>query len=458
MHTFQDGQVNDDTESMSTSDDEEGAQDELERAKKFAALLKKDGSSSVPAAGAHQLSDSLAELNMDAYDDENDADEDMTRIMGAGNPGMAFYANPEDDPYLTTGLSDSEDELEYRETDLLIAAARNEDDVSHLEVWVYEEGDKENPDGNVYVHHSLLLPAFPLCLAWGPCNPRSGTVGGNYIAVGSFEPGIEIWDMDVVDAVEPLATLGGADYEAARELEAKKMKKKKKSKNLSLPEIPTKPGSHTDAVLGLAWNQEYCNVLASGSADRTVKVWDVATQQATHTLLHHSDKVQSVRWKPVDASLLLSGGFDKQLFLSDLRAPDGAASKWAIGSDVESLAWNPHDPNIFAVSSEDGLVIMFDTRKNSPIASFQAHKKAVTSVSFCPCMSGVLVTASTDGKAKLWKANDQGTSFNETACQKMGVGSIFSAEYCRDSPMLLAVGGAEGTCAVWDTKYAFDVS
>ena len=473
-----------DADMMGTSDpdsnpdsDSDSEMDDVARARKFAAMLKEDAKVAAKSSkvgrgqgqgskGAQQISDSLAELNMDAYDDDDGDDEDMNRILGGGNPGMAYYADPNDDPYLNKGKggeSESEDELAYKETDLLIAAARNEEDISHLEIWVYEEGDETNPDGNIYVHHSLLLPAFPLCLAWGPCDPASGSVGGNFMAVGSFEPGIEIWNLDVVDAVEPVVTLGGADYEAARQIQLDALTKKKGKKKGKggkgadeVPEVPVLPGSHADAVLGLAWNQEYCNVLASGSADRTVKIWDVATQQATLTLTLHVDKVQAVKWRPVEASLLLSGGFDRRLFLSDLRAPDAKASSWKVGSDVEALAWNPHDPNTFAVSTEDGKVSIFDTRNKAVIEAFQAHKKAVTSVSFCPCLDGVIVTGSTDGKAKIWKRGDAGKTFAEVASGKMGVGSIFSAEYCRDAPMLVAVGGAEGTCSVWDTRWAFE--
>jgi hypothetical protein len=42
------------------------------------------------------------------------------------------------------------------------------------QVWVYEEADERGP-ANLYVHHSLLLPAFPLALTWLDCDP-SGRV------------------------------------------------------------------------------------------------------------------------------------------------------------------------------------------------------------------------------------------------------------------------------------------
>ena len=56
---------------------------------------------------------------------------------------------------------------------------------------------------------------------------------------------------------------------------------------------PLREGSHEEAVLGLSWNREFRNVLASASADTTIKVWDVAVQKCEHTLTHHSGKVQA---------------------------------------------------------------------------------------------------------------------------------------------------------------------
>jgi WD40 repeat protein len=52
-------------------------------------------------------------------------------------------------------------------------------------------------------------------------------------------------------------------------------------------------------------------VLASGSADCTVKLWDVSTQQCSATLNHHADKVQSLAWHPTEAAVLATASYDK---------------------------------------------------------------------------------------------------------------------------------------------------
>ena len=155
-----------------------------------------------------------------------------------------------------------------------------EDEFSHLEVQVFSE------EGNLFVHHDITLPDFPLSLAWMDCPPFQTADGsqssvGNYIAVGTFSPAIEIWNLDVLDPLEPTAILGGENPE----MQAGKKGKKSKKMSAFLP------GSHEAAVMGLSWNSTYRQALASGSADTTVKIWDVTTQTCSHTFTHHTDKV-----------------------------------------------------------------------------------------------------------------------------------------------------------------------
>lgn len=65
------------------------------------------------------------------------------------------------------------------------------------------------------------------------------------------------------------------------------------------------------------FQQEY---LLSGSADHTVRIWDLDDMgcKATYRDLHN-DKVQAVRFNRVNEQLFMSGGYDGRLNVVDIR-------------------------------------------------------------------------------------------------------------------------------------------
>lgn len=232
-----------------------------------------------------------------------------------------------------------------------------------MEVNVYEQ-----KTGNLFVHHDIPLPAFPLCLAHGDISP-AGTAG-NFCAVGTFGPGIEIWNLDVLNALEPSCVLGGEDTTMADEIMRHSMmnvtKKNNSKLNISQHKPGLKPGSHKDAVMALSWNKVHRQVIASGSADCTVKLWDVTKPDTcAGTFTHHRDKVQSVLWHPQEGTLLATGSYDKTVALVDARAPDDNVKRVKIPADCEALAWDPFNPQCLTVASEDGTISCWDVRKFS---------------------------------------------------------------------------------------------
>jgi WD40 repeat protein len=58
------------------------------------------------------------------------------------------------------------------------------------------------------------------------------------------------------------------------------------------------------------------SILASGSSDKTVRLWDAATGAHLHTLERHADAIMSVAFSP-DGSILASGSSDKTVRLWD---------------------------------------------------------------------------------------------------------------------------------------------
>lgn len=398
--------------------------------------------------GAKAEGDDLVEQLLEHYDSEEEDDDVPASLQNLGKDLM-FYDDPADDPYLDRNSDDDSgseaEEMTILPTDgVLVAARKGEDDFSTIQVYVYEE---EN--GNVYEHHDITLPAFPLCVEWLGL-PLRNSPEKNFLAVGTFEPAIEIWDLDTLNVMEPLASLGGVLVTEDPREEKKKKKKGKKKKNKPVEQFVE--GSHTSAVLSLGWNRCHEVLLASGSADCTVKVWDLSAASCAHTFTPHSKEVQSVQWHPTEASLLLSGSMDGTVSLIDARQPD-AAGKWTLPSEVECVSWKALETGVFSVSTDTGLVLEFDARQGAgaaPRFMLDAHTDACTVVAHNPEVEGLFLTASHDKTVKLWDSKaGQPTLLGQN---NLDVGAVFSASFWAESPFIVAVGGETGKLKLWDIR------
>lgn len=459
----------------------------------------KDDSAPVPttttdAAAAGETKedpDDLSRYNLDEYDEDENAAAQAANAGAFSNiRGLAVYQSNEDDPYVTVQDDAEKDDEEEREelevypTDNFVITAKTEDDVSQLEAHIYAANDS-----NLYVHHDLMLPSFPLCLEWLDYTPARSSADqnesapatatsakeaggvGNFIAVGTMDPEIEVWSMDVVDGMYPDAILGRKTETDQLNAPLGTGKKKRKQSKARI----ANDAYHVDAVLSLSWNPIARNLLASASADCTVKLWDLSrphtseSSAAFRSFNAHTDKVQSVAWqcKAVggegasggNPAVLLTGSYDKTIRVFDTRTPDTAAIV-SIGSDVESVVWNGWSDasSSFLTSLESGIVQSFDIRSPaSPLWTLQAHDTACTSVDISPHIPGCILTASSDRSVKLWNlssptptATAPPSAINLVLSRDLGIGKIFAAKFSPNDPLTLAAAGSAGQLQIFN--------
>ncbi|CAN6918060.1 unnamed protein product [Brassica oleracea] len=411
---------------------------------------KRNVASSSSSTDPDEVVKFMKELDMDNYDDEDDDGIhsfsfpfyfletfscSLTRMIHSSEidvftsgRGDLYYPSNDMDPYLNNNTdddyydSDDVDAITIKPSDSLIICARVEGEINYLEVYKYD--GTWNGTQDMYPRQDIILSNPPLCTAWLDC-PLKGGDKRNFVAIGfKGSPTIEIWDLDVAHEVLPCVQLGAGQ---------------------------TSDCDTDQSVIDLAWNKEFRNIIASASANKKVKVWDVATGQCKLTLEHHTKEVQAVEWNHYAPQVLLSGSYDCTVVLKDGRDPSHSGMKWSTNAKVESLAWDPHSERSFVVSLEDGTVKGFDIRASdlSPSFTIHAHDKEVSSISYNTNAPNLLATGSRDKSVKLWDLSNNQPSW--VATHKPNAGRVFSVSFSADCPFLLAIGAKKGKLHVWDT-------
>ncbi len=146
-------------------------------------------------------------------------------------------------------------------------------------------------------------------------------------------------------------------------------------------------------------------LLATGSQDRTARIWASRTGRQIHVLWHHG-YVLAERFSPDGHTLVTSSA-------------DGAAYVWNVAGgqrqlllvgatgSAEAAAFSP-DQSEIVVGFSDRIARIYYSQDGRLLAPLAGHGTPVTSVGFDPT-GRTVVTGSTDGTARLWAALPTGT-------------------------------------------------
>merc|ERR1719382_1602676 len=137
--------------------------------------------------------------------------------------------------------------------------------------------------------------------------------------------------------------------------------------------------AHAKEINCLAFNPFSEFLLATGSADKTVALWDMRSLKTKlHSFEAHTDEVYQVEWSPFNETVLASASLDRRLNFWDLSkigeeqspedAEDGPPELLFIHgghtAKVADFGWNANDAWIMASVAEDNIIQVWQVAEN----------------------------------------------------------------------------------------------
>lgn len=137
---------------------------------------------------------------------------------------------------------------------------------------------------------------------------------------------------------------------------------------------------HTDDILGFAFSHNG-KLLASGSVDRTIRVWDVETGETVlGPLKGHTDWVCSVAFSPDDRRIV-SGSYDCTVRIWDVQTGKQLLQFEGHTSWIWSLAFSS-DGSRVASSDDDNVILIWDVDSKCRIHYLQQPEHLVVKIHF----------------------------------------------------------------------------
>ena len=190
------------------------------------------------------------------------------------------------------------------------------------------------------------------------------------------------------------------------------------------------------------------NIVAAGSEAGNITLWDVNYKERIKTLKGHTDYVGSIRFSP-DGAIMASGSADHTIRLWNMDSGKEVKQLSEHTDSVNSLAFSP-DGKVLASGSADGTVKLWNMESGESISTLKESAGAVNSVCFNPDGS-VLASGSANGVIRLWNvvSGEEIRTFEGKGKAAIGIddGLAFSPDN-----RILVSGASDGKITVWDAS------
>jgi WD40 repeat protein len=187
--------------------------------------------------------------------------------------------------------------------------------------------------------------------------------------------------------------------------------------------------------------------LASGSYDRTLKLWNTRDNQAFGTLSNHLGSISGINAIAVhpNGNTFAIACIDKSIKLWNFRSGKPIRNIEAHSGQVYSVAYSP-DGNTLVSASADKTLKLWNWRKGELLQTFEGHQDKVVSVAFYPDGKRI-ASASFDKTIKIWDVNT-----GKSVLSMTGHAAPVNAIAFSPDGKLLVSGSQDQTIKIWDVS------